>query len=288
LFISLIFILDRINIWIRVQKLRYKQRIRKKEEREFTNDGSIIDNRQKHIINLNKNDKLNTIIKCKFLDMDEYLILPNGYEIVKLNEHEIENLEQIDGFIFKRRATFINKIDELNKYNFDNSTIISVQINSVNLDISQYINLLGNIYTHINDGTKIIKNSVLDIKTIEIDNKNYIYLSKIGISVKKDRPKNILIELMNQCIRNNINIVVEIKLIDNSIIIIKNLKKDGINDIKIEKEIPSSVSFDPKVLFSNDIPTIDNFDINKIKQYDMASNISSLKNETIDDNDQEL
>lgn len=134
-------------------------------------------------------------------------------------------LEYIDGFIFKKRATSINKIDELNKYNFDKSIINSVYINNIKTDISQYIILLSNIYTRINDGTLIIKNSVLDIKTIEIDNSNYMYLHKIGISIKKDKPTNILIELMNQCIKNNINIIVEIKLMDESCVVIKNLKK---------------------------------------------------------------
>lgn len=250
----------------KIQKLKFRQRLRKKEDRELpTNDESS--KYHKHIRNIDITNKLNTIIKCDLLDRDEYIILPPGYKILNLTENDIKNLEQVDGFIFRRRATFINKIQELNKYNFDRSTILSVNIN-----VSQYINLLSNIYYQINDGAKIIKNTVLDIKTIDNNNKNYTYLHKIGISVRKDIPKNILIELINQCIRNNINIVVEIKLIDNSIIIIKNLK-DNVDNIKIEQNID--------IVFNDTL-------VEALDTVNLTNNIETLNHETLDDNDKEL
>jgi hypothetical protein len=48
----------------------------------------------------------------------------------------------------------------------------------------KYKSVLENIYKIINDGTKIIKNSKLNIKTIKKLDEEFYYLEDLGISIQ--------------------------------------------------------------------------------------------------------
>lgn len=70
------------------------------------------------------------------------------------------------------------------------------------------------IYNIINDGTHIIKNTELNIKTIKKTTDGYYYLNNIGISVQGVDSNKYISEIINQCIENNITITIIIKLKD--------------------------------------------------------------------------
>lgn len=74
--------------------------------------------------------------------------------------------------------------------------------------------LLKKIYKIINDGTKIIKNTILNIKTIKKIDDGYCYIEDLGISVQGVESNKRLLKIVNQCIKNGISIIMKIKLND--------------------------------------------------------------------------
>ena len=73
---------------------------------------------------------------------------------------------------------------------------------------------MENIYKIINDGTKIIKNSKLNIKTIKKLDEGFYYLEDLGISIQGVDSNKCLLEIINQCVENEISLIMKIKLND--------------------------------------------------------------------------
>ena len=72
------------------------------------------------------------------------------------------------------------------------------------------------VYEQIGDGVQIIKNSIMNIKTIEIHTKGYTWYPELGISVQGVDTNKALLEIVTQCQKNKINI--EITLFKDRII----------------------------------------------------------------------
>ena len=106
----------------------------------------------------------------------------------------------------------------LGKYNFDSSTITSVNVNDTVVAITSYSDLVSYIYTLINDGPKIITNAKLIVKTVEIVDPNYIYLRTIGIGYETDTTNNYIFEIGNQSIINQIKLNMDIRLSNGTVI----------------------------------------------------------------------
>ena len=65
---------------------------------------------------------------------------------------------------------------------------------------------------------KIIKNTKLNIKTIKKEDEGFYYLDNIGISIQGVDSNKCLLEIINQCLENQIKLSMNIKLINNIII----------------------------------------------------------------------
>ena len=98
------------------------------------------------------------------------------------------------------------------------STISECVIDNKEYNKLKYKSILEQIYKLINDGTKIIKNTKLNIKTIKKEDEGFYYLDNIGISVQGIDSNKCLFEIINQCIENEIEISMKIKLIDDTTI----------------------------------------------------------------------
>jgi hypothetical protein len=73
---------------------------------------------------------------------------------------------QDDGNLLLRlKMIQINNLNKLSQYDFCNSKIISCCIHNKLCDKNKYKTILSNIYHIINSGTKIIKNTTLNIET---------------------------------------------------------------------------------------------------------------------------
>lgn len=114
-------------------------------------------------------------------------------------------------------ATIGNPKD-IKKFNFCYSKISNCRINDIFFPYFKYKSILTEIYKIINDGTKIIKNTILNIKTIKKEDDCFYYLSDIGISVEDADSNSYLYEIMQQCIENKIKLILTIKLKSETII----------------------------------------------------------------------
>ena len=100
----------------------------------------------------------------------------------------------------------INNLDDISQYDFCKSQIILCSINDKLFDKNKYKPILNKIYYLINSGSKIIKNTNLNIETIEKENSGFYYLDKIGISVQGVDANKCISEIINQCIKNYIKL----------------------------------------------------------------------------------
>ena len=137
--------------------------------------------------------------------------------IINLNDFFIENKE--DGNILLSKNINIYDIEDIKKYEFKNSKIIECFVNDIKyINKLKYRSVLEYIYKQINCGTNIIKNTLLNIKTIQKLNEGYYYIEDLGISIQGVESNKCINEILHQCIINSIKFKLKIKTIDNNII----------------------------------------------------------------------
>ena len=151
----------------------------------------------------------------KFINLDNGDIL---LERIIIDNKKYTIINKNNGDILLQKNTFITDIKHIQKYNFTKSVITDCLIDNNNFTKLKYCSILGEIYNIINDGTKIIINTKLNIKTIIKNDEGFKYLDNIGISVQGADSNKCLLEIINQCIENKINIYLKIKLIDNILV----------------------------------------------------------------------
>jgi len=132
-------------------------------------------------------------------------------------EYSIHKQESGD-ILLRPKMIQINNLDKLAQYDFCNSNIVSCKINNDISNRNKYKSILNDIYKIINSGTKIIKNTTLNIKTIEYNHRGFYYLEELGISIQGVDSNKCLYEIVNQSKKNNINLDIKIKLSDNKLI----------------------------------------------------------------------
>jgi hypothetical protein len=110
--------------------------------------------------------------------------------------------------------------------------------------------------------------TILNIKLNEYKDKGFYYIKKLDISVQGPDTNKCLLEIINQCIVNNIVILMEIKLNDNSIV------KLSFNDELIYLDKPIIKSKDTKDRIKDVMKEIKNTNTkNKIKE--LIKNVES-------------
>jgi hypothetical protein len=128
--------------------------------------------------------------------------------------YTVINKDNGDKLLKKITNINITDIKDVKNYDFKKSIISECSIDNKEFNKLKYKNVLENIYKIINNGTKIIKNTKLNIKTIKKEDEGFYYLENIGISVQGVDSNKCLIEIINQCIENEIELLMKIKLID--------------------------------------------------------------------------
>ncbi|ARF10673.1 hypothetical protein Hokovirus_2_200 [Hokovirus HKV1] len=134
------------------------------------------------------------------------------------NTYTMVPLENGNILLKKNISIDINNLENIKNYNFAKSNIIDCSINEIKINKLKYKTILNQIYTIINDGTRIIKNTVLNVKTIKKEDNGFYYLDNIGISVQGVEPNKCITEIINQAKKNNININLSIQLANNMLI----------------------------------------------------------------------
>ena len=160
------------------------------------------------------------------MEVYKYINLDNGdilLEKLLLDNNNFTIINKDNGDILLKKNTSINitTVSNLKLYDFKKSTILNCTINNINDIKLKYKSLLEYIYELINDGTKIIKNTKINIKTIKKEDEGFYYIPNLGISVQGVESNKCLLEIINQCIENEITISIQIKLKNNLICILE-------------------------------------------------------------------
>lgn len=112
-----------------------------------------------------------------------------------------------------------NNYDDLKDYDFTDSKIKECQINGCSNTTNKYRNILLKIYNEISCGTRIIKKTKLNIKTIKFEEQGFNYVNNLGISFQNVNANKCLLEIINQCIENNIKLNLSVQLKDHATMI---------------------------------------------------------------------
>ena len=153
----------------------------------------------------------------KYTEIDNDNILLEKIIIDDTN-YTIINYENGNKLLKKKVFINITDIDDIINYDLSKSVICNCVINNKEYNKLKYNSILYDIYNLINDGTKIIINTLLNIKTIKKIDKGFSYLDKIGISVQRVDSNKCILEIIKQSIENNIKIFIKIKTINGIII----------------------------------------------------------------------
>ena len=149
--------------------------------------------------------------KITTLDNGDILLQKN---VVDNNTYTIINKDNGDKLLKKNTNINIIDIEYIKDYDFANSTITKCSINEQEFNKLNYKPILEEIYNLINNGTKIILNTKLNIKTIKKEDRGFYYLENIGISIQGVDSNKCLLEIINQCIKNQITLSMKIKLLN--------------------------------------------------------------------------
>lgn len=96
----------------------------------------------------------------------------------------------------------------LDNYNYNEFTITKCQINNKTYNINNFHNVQNKIYRKINDSDQIINNSSLYITKGKT--KGMIYMSSLDLSVPKSDNNGSILEIVTQCMNNDINLKLEL------------------------------------------------------------------------------
>ncbi len=140
---------------------------------------------------------------------------------INLEKYDIKEMKNKIILTPKKEKIIIKKIDKLKSFDFKNSEIQKCIINNKKNKKDNYKALLFDIYNLIDNGKQIIKNTILNIVTVEKEDTGFSYLKKLGFSVQGVDSNRTITEIFGQCLKNDINIELEIKM-DNGTVIIFN------------------------------------------------------------------
>ena len=149
--------------------------------------------------------------KIRYLDNGDILLQKI---IIDNTNYIIIEKENGDKLLKKITSINITDIKNIKDYDFKKSIILKCLINNEDFNKLKYKLILEQIYKLIKDGVKIIKNTKLNIKTIKKEDEGFYYLDNIGISIQGVDSNKCLLEIINQCLENQIKLSMKIKLIN--------------------------------------------------------------------------
>lgn len=146
-------------------------------------------------------------------------ILQNEEIILYKINHDDYDITYLDNETIKltKKIKILNYIT-YEPYDYISSTILNCLVNNTLVTKLNYNNILNHIYNIIDDGVLIIKSSIMNIKTIELNDKGYKYIPTLGISVQCAAANKMIREIITQCYVHNIKIDIKIKLNTNETI----------------------------------------------------------------------
>jgi hypothetical protein len=109
----------------------------------------------------------------------------------------------------------IKKLEDIDKFNFQNSRINKCLINEVEFNNRKFNSILNKLYLVIGDKNKIVNSSKLDVVNGRKYSLNYLYIKKYNISVFVKDKKNVFREIIHQVLKNDINLRMNVSSLEN-------------------------------------------------------------------------
>ena len=166
------------------------------------------------ILNLHSNtvfNEKNNEIRIKIDNKKEH-------ECVLLLNEKIDNWSLLKSSLSETiKKTYSNvkqniELDKIKTFDFTKSKIIFGKINEKILIKNNFKSLVEMIYYQINNVDNILENNKIQIEKGFKEDKGFYYLTKLDISVQGADANNCIKESLIQCLKNNIMVVVKIKL----------------------------------------------------------------------------
>jgi len=120
------------------------------------------------------------------------------------------------------------------KTNIKKSKIKKCKIDNKEEKISNYTKLLERVYNLINNKKKIIASNNKDAIKIEIGDKNdakYVFMKDLGFSFYRGSVEKTFEEIRNQCLKNNIQLYLDIELENKTIVPIEIIGNNKLKEI---------------------------------------------------------
>lgn len=131
---------------------------------------------------------------------------------MEYNKNELQKIDDKYYFIKKKKKKyFINSINKFKNIEFKNSKILSFKLNKIFYDEYTFFGILKIIYKKIGSGSKIIKNSIFNIKTKKDTKKGFYFFKDLGISIQRADSNKTVKEIFIQCFNNKIEFILEIE-----------------------------------------------------------------------------
>jgi hypothetical protein len=121
----------------------------------------------------------------------------------------------------RKKDVVLDVLDPACKVCFRGSTLLNCNINDIDMPMRCYSGVLKELYHTIGDGTKIIKETTLNISTVQKNDKGFQPLPLLGISVQGAEATRCIQEIVNQCRKNTISIRMRIKLVNETEVIVQ-------------------------------------------------------------------
>jgi len=180
-----------------------KSNFRDKKEYKFDDSGNI------PVIEEIKQELETT--KCKLDKLKQEL---DAEKIVSLTyKQELENVKK-----HLKQFSDTGDIEKIKSYDFGYSECTYCKIKDTKLEVLKYMTIIKHIYSIINNGPRIIKNTVLNIKTSNLKATGFTYSEELGISVQGADANKCVKEIILQCTSNHINYDIRIELYTGDIV----------------------------------------------------------------------
>ncbi len=112
-----------------------------------------------------------------------------------------------------KKLVEISDINQLKYHNLTGAKVLSCVIEDNPIEKTTWSNSIRTLYKQIADGARIIKDSILEIKTVRKVDEGFTFIKDLGISVRvKELRKNFVREIFTQAKANNLSVRMEIQL----------------------------------------------------------------------------
>lgn len=134
---------------------------------------------------------------------------------------QVNQVNQANPIEVPKKLVEISNKDQLKSHNLTGAKVLSCVIEDNPIEKTTWPNSIRILYKQIADGARIIKDSILEIKTVRKVNEGFTFIKDLGISVRvKELRKTLVREIFTQAKANNLSVSMEIQLANGTSLVI--------------------------------------------------------------------